>query len=147
MSDSEPTKEACERDARLIAAIAEAERGNRGEVRIHLEKTCPEDDTLVRAEQVFGKLGMHETKDDTGVLLYIAREDHKVAVYAGKGIHGAAETGFWQDVCSTVAAGFKAGEGVGGMEKAMAKVGELLREHAPGDDAAGDELPNAVTTS
>jgi uncharacterized membrane protein len=131
----------------VIAAIGAAEAGNCGEVCVHLEKKCPLDDVLARAEQLFGRLQMHDTKDDTGVLLYVAVDDRKVAVYAGKGIHGAAADGFWQDVASAVATGFKSGAPLVGLRDALERIGDLLREHVPGSDDAGDELPNQVTTS
>ncbi len=133
--------------AKLVEMIGEAERGNRGEVRVHIENKSPSDDVMDRAKQLFGKLGMHKTRDDTAVLLYLAIVDRKVAVYAGKGIHGAAEEGFWGGVAAEVAGGFKAGDSLGGLCNALEMIGHLLREHAPGDDTAGDELPNQVTTS
>jgi uncharacterized membrane protein len=133
--------------AELVKAIDGAERGNRGEVRVHLERRCPHPEPLERARELFGKLGMQRTRDDTGVLLYVATEDHRVAVFAGKGIHGAAEEGFWQGVADAVAAGYRAGEPVRGLRDALERIGAILRKHAPGDDAAGNELPNTVTTS
>jgi uncharacterized membrane protein len=133
--------------ARLVQAIAAAERGNRGEVRVHIEARCNERDPVERARQLFGMLGMPGTRDDTGVLLYLAVQNRKTAVFAGSGIHGAATAGFWQEVVDEVAAGFTRGDALGGLEAALEAIGDLLRTHAAGDDRAGDELPNQVTTS
>jgi uncharacterized membrane protein len=133
--------------AQLVDAIGAAERGNRGEVRVHLEARCSQKDPLERAREIFFKLGMERTRDDTGVLLYVAFEDRKAAVFAGSGIHGAAAKGFWQEVVDEIAAGFRDGEPLEGLRAALGSVGVLLREHAAGDDSAGDELPNQVTTS
>ncbi len=145
MSEGELTGDGAR--AKLVEMIGEAERDNRGEVRVHIENKCPTEDVLGRAKQLFAKLGMHKTRDDTAVLLYLAIEDRKVAVYAGEGIYGAAQEGFWSGVAAEVAGGFKAGDSLGGLCNALEMVGHLLREHAPGDDSAGDELPNQVTTS
>lgn len=131
---------------RLVAAIGLAERGTRGEVRVHVERSCKRD-AIARATQLFGELGMHQTRDGTAVLLYLAVETRNVAVYAGQGIHGAAADGFWQGVTDEVATGFKTGDGLGGLERAIERIGRLLREHAPGDDDAGNELPDTVTTA
>jgi uncharacterized membrane protein len=131
----------------LAAAIRAAEEGNRGEVRVHLEQTSPVDNALERAKQVFAGLEMHKTQDDTGVLLYVGVDDRKVAVYAGTGIHGAAKEGYWQEVASAVAKGFKESDSLAGLCDALDQIGDLLREHVPGADEAGDELPNKVTTS
>jgi uncharacterized membrane protein len=132
---------------KLVRAIADAERGNRGEVRVHLERRCPGNDALSRARALFAELGMPKTRDDTGVLLYVAVDDRRAAVFAGSGIHGAAEAGFWQEVIDGLARHFGRGEAAAGLCGAVERIGELLRVHAPGDDSAGDELPNVVTTS
>jgi uncharacterized membrane protein len=34
-----------------------------------------------------------------------------------------------------------------GLCAALEQIGEVLREHVPGEDVAGNELPDAVTTS
>jgi uncharacterized membrane protein len=133
--------------ARLVRAIGDAERGNRGEVRVHLERRCADTDALARARDVFAKLGMHKTQQDTGVLLYVAIDDRRAAVFAGAGIHPAGAESFWQEVIDEVAKHFSEGATAAGLCHAVERIGELLREHVPGDDTAGNELPNAVTTS
>lgn len=136
-------------EAAVVAAITAAEVDNRGEVRVHLEGQMPEGcpDPLARAEQLFGALGMADTRDGTAVLLYVAEGDRKAAVYAGPGVHGAREAGFWQGVIDAVAEGFGRGARAEGLVSALGQVGALLREAAPGDDTAGNELDDAVTTS
>jgi uncharacterized membrane protein len=130
---------------RLTDAIADAERGSAGEVRVHLEARCPNGDALSRARQLFGDLGLHKTKDGTGVLLYVAELDRKTAVYAGPGIHAAVATTFWEGVAREVAAGFRRGAALDGITAAIHHIGETLREHRPGPDRHANELPNEVT--
>lgn len=134
-------------EARLVAAIQSAERGNRGEVRLHLERRYPGDGPIARAAQLFDDLELWRTRDGTGVLLYVAVEDHKAAVFAGPGVHAGADEGFWQSVTQEVAAGFKAGDPTAGLTAALGHIGDLLRAHLGGEDTAGDELPNRVTAS
>ncbi|MDP6944905.1 MAG: TPM domain-containing protein [Myxococcota bacterium] len=132
--------------ARLVIAIGAAERGHRGEIRCHLEGRYPGDGPKARAAELFEALAMVETAQGTGVLLYLATEDRKVAVHAGPGVpEPSSET--WQSVATCVADGFRAGDGIGGLERGIARLGDVLRELLPGGDAHGDELPNAVTTS
>ncbi len=128
----------------IVDAIGEAERGSRGEVRLHLEERCA-GDALVRARELFAQLGMAHTHDDTGVLLYVATTDRKVAVFAGSGIHGATEPAFWAGVADEVASGFARGRGVSGLVKAIERVGDTLRQKCPADDRHGDELPNQIS--
>ena len=131
---------------RLVAAIAAAETGSRGELRLHLDKASPED-ALRRAEQLFHQLGMSQTRDGTGVLLYVAPIARKVAVYAGPGIHQTAGQALWQSAVRTVADGFRNDDPLSGLESAIHTIGEALRRCAPGEDAAGNELSNEVTIS
>lgn len=136
---------AAERRA-IKAAIAHAEAGHRGEIRVHLEARYPGDGPLQRAVALFHELHMDRTAEGTGVLLYVAERDRKSSVFAGPGVYGAREPDFWRDVTHAVAEGYRKGERVAGLQRALEMIGEILREAAPGEDVAGDELPNQVTT-
>lgn len=131
----------------LVDAIGAAEAGNRGEVRVHIEARCQGPDAFARAEAIFGLLEMHQTEEGTGVLLYVAVEDRKAAVYAGPGVYGQAADGFWDDVIALVADGYRVGKPVEGLQGALNEIGQLLREVVPGEDTGGNELPNEVTSS
>ena len=135
-----------EDEKEVVRAIVEAEKGNRGEVRVHIESRCP-GDALERAREHFFRLGMDRTAEGTGVLLYVAGKDCRAAVYAGPGIHGAADEKFWQLAVKAVAEGFSSGEPARGITRALAMIGELLRAAAPGEDVSGNELPDEVTRS
>ncbi|AKJ04777.1 TLP18.3/Psb32/MOLO-1 phosphatase superfamily protein [Archangium gephyra] len=134
-------------EARLVAAIRRAEEGHRGEVVVRLERSCHGVEPLARAAQLFEELGMRRTAADTGVLLYVAVADRKAAVYAGQGVHGAAQPGFWQEVVDGLAQGFREGSPVVGLETAIERIGGLLRTAVPGEDARGNELPDVVSQS
>jgi uncharacterized membrane protein len=132
----------------LSAAIAEAEKGHRGEVRVHLERCCPEASTpRERAAELFASFGMNRTREDTAVLLYVCCDAGQCAVHAGSGVRDAAKVGFWQAVAVEIERGFSIGEPLAGICAGVEQVGEMLREHVPGEDVAGNELPDAVTTS
>jgi uncharacterized membrane protein len=131
----------------IVAGIKDAERGNIGEVRVHIEDACPKGDALARARSLFSELGMQRTRRGTGVLLYVAVKDRKAAVFAGPGIHDTATEGFWRSVVDGVSAGYRKGEPIAGVCRALAEIGELLREHAAGEDVDGNELPDQVSTS
>ena len=131
----------------LVDAIAQAERGHRGEVQVHLEARYPGDGPLGRAAALFDEHGLDETRDGTGVLLYVAELDRRVAVFAGPGVFGARSPEQWKDVCATVAAGYRDGDRIRGLTEGLKILGEILRETAPGKDDAGDELANEVHAS
>lgn len=117
-------------EQQIVDAINAAEQKTSGEVRVHIEHHC-DDDALDRAAYVFHDLGMDETKLQNGVLIYIATEDHKAAVYAGKGIHREVEEGFWDDVLKILIDHFKKEEYEEGIEEAVHKVGNKLAELFP----------------
>ena len=55
-----------EQEAALVAAIQQAEVRTSGEIRVHLEDTCPTPEPLDRAAQVFAELNMHRTTQRNG---------------------------------------------------------------------------------
>lgn len=129
----------------IVQAIEGAEEGNLGEVRVHIEKRCKHDDgALGRAREKFEQLGMYETESATGVLLYVAVKDRVCAVYADEGIHTCCAETFWQEVTDKVADGFKEDCPAEGLAAAIDEIGELLREHVPGEKEA-EELEPEVT--
>jgi uncharacterized membrane protein len=128
----------------LRRAIEAAELGHRGEIRVHLERRYPGDGPTGRAAALFAELGMNRTRDGTGVLLYVAEGDRKVAVFAGPGVYETREPAHWAAVCDAVAAGYRDGDRVGGLTRGLAMIGDVLRKVVPGEDDAGDELPNEV---
>jgi uncharacterized membrane protein len=132
----------------LTAAIAAAEKGHRGEVRVHLERRCPKSKTPAeRAAELFHSFGMSRTVEDTAVLLYVAFDDAHSVVHAGSGVADTPTPGFWQAVAEQIDRGFSLGEPLAGVCAAIEQIGEMLRELVPGEDVAGNELPDAVTTS
>jgi uncharacterized membrane protein len=132
-------------EQRVVRAIANAERDNRGEVRVHVEDRCPVAEPVDRASALYRLLELDRTRDDTAVLLYIAEKSRVAAVFGGAGIYGQGATGFWQGVTDEIASGYRNGQPVDGICQALGKIGELLRTHAPGPDPAGNEIPDVVT--
>ena len=75
-----------ENKARLVKAIGTAEKNTSGEIRVHLEQVC-KGDPYLRAAYVFSRLGMFNTKDRNGVLIYMAMKSHKFAIVGDSGIN------------------------------------------------------------
>ena len=83
-----------EEEQEIIDAIVEAEKNTSGEIRVHIEATAKMDH-FSRAQQVFHFLKMDNTKEENGVLIYVAVDDHKFVIYGGTGIDRAVPNGFW----------------------------------------------------
>ncbi len=133
-----------EQERRIIRAIADAENQTSGEVRVHIEQRCNKD-PLERAARIFHELGMDETELQNGVLIYIATEDHKASIYAGKGIHKQVEDGFWSDVLSTILEYFKREEYESGITEGVNRVGTKLKELFPYKKGDVNELSDEIS--
>lgn len=132
-------------EQQIVKAINAAEQKTSGEVRVHIEHHC-KGDALERAAHLFHDLGMDETKLKNGVLIYIATEDHKASVYAGKGIHKKVEDDFWNDVLQILINHFKKEQYEEGIEEAVHKVGDKLEELFPYNQKGNlDELSNEIS--
>jgi len=133
-----------EQEQHVIDAIAEAENRTSGEIRVHLEQHCDRE-PLVRAARIFHELGMDQTQQQNGVLIYIATEDHQVAVYAGKGIHEQVEDGFWEDIVHLMTEHFKNDEFEKGIADAVRMVGQKLEELFPYQKGDVNELTDEIS--
>jgi uncharacterized membrane protein len=133
-----------QQEQRVVKAIARAENRTSGEVRVHIEHQCSIE-PLERAAAVFHDLGMDETEQQNGVIIYIASDDHKAAIFAGKGIHEQVEDHFWNDVLQILLNHFKKGEYEIGIEEAVVKVGHKLQELYPYQRGDVNELPDEIS--
>lgn len=128
----------------LVDAIERAESGTTGEIRLHLEYTC-KGDPLERAQVVFHELEMDQTAARNGVLLYIAIDDHKLAIYGDAGISDQVEDSFWQDELDKLINYFKKDQFEEGIEAVIADIGEKLQHFFPGDGSDPNELGNEIS--
>ncbi|RPD46267.1 TPM domain-containing protein [Hymenobacter sediminis] len=135
-----------EQEAALVAAIRQAEMRTSGEIRVHLEDTCPTPEPLDRAAQVFAELGMHRTAQRNGVLFYLAWQSRQFAVIGDAGINAAVPDDFWESAKESVLQLFRAEKYVAGLEQGIRLVGEQLRRYFPYDAATDkNELDDSIS--
>ena len=133
-------------DAALVAAIGEAERQTSGEIRVHLEDTCPTPEPLDRAAQVFAELNMHKTDARNGVLFYLAWQSRQFAVVGDSAINAAVPDDFWETTKEEVLRHFRNEKYVTGLERGVRMVGEQLKRYFPYDAATDkNELDDAIS--
>ena len=89
--------------------IISAEKNTSGEIRIHLDKKCSSSPVDAAIKQ-FEKLGMTNTKDRNGVLIYLAIKDKKMAIIGDTGIDQKVPDDFWESIKDNMATNFKDGE-------------------------------------
>ena len=133
----------------IAAAVAAAERRTSGEIRVHLERRLPRrsSDPLARAAEVFTALGMHRTVDRNGVLIYLAVDDHRLAIAGDAGVHGQVGDGYWNAVRDAMVERLRRGEAREAVLYAVREVGAVLERLFPRRPDDENELSDRVSVS
>lgn len=130
----------------VATAIAAAERETSGEVRVHLERRVPPPgDALARAGEVFTRLGMEATARRNGVLVYLAVDDHQLAVVGDTGIHAHVGDDYWQHVRDAMVERLRQGQAREALLHAVGDIGLVLRRLFPRGPDDRNELSDRVS--
>lgn len=129
---------------RVVEAIANAENQTSGEIRLHLESHCKED-VLDQASYWFEKLEMHKTDLRNGVLIYVATEDHKLAILGDAGINEKVPENFWDDVKEVMIGGFKDQNYEVALVQAIGMIGEKLVADFPFQSDDVNEISDDIS--
>ena len=132
-------------ESAIVQAIQEAEKKTSGEVRVHIEKKCPKKDPIKRAINLFQKLRMHKTDLRNGVIVYVATEDHLLAIWGDEGIHAKVGQEFWENTLITLQKDFKTNQIKNGLTKALLDIGEKLQQHFPYQKDDKNELDDSIS--
>ena len=136
LSDSE--------EQEIVQAILEAEKNTSGEIRAHIEAHT-RIDHFERAKEIFHLLKMDNTKDENGVLIYVAVNDRKFVIYGDKGIDKVVPENFWNSTRDTIEAHFKNGNFKKGIISGIKSAGIELSAHFPWNHGDINELSNEVS--
>jgi uncharacterized membrane protein len=135
---------------RLAQYVAESERRHTGEVRIYVEAGLPISylwrgaTPRERAIAMFGKLGVWDTEQNNGVLVYLLLAEHAIEVVADRGLSRHVSPAQWKEIVAHMGQAFRAGRYEQGLKQAVDEVTALLVRHfpvAPGSKNA-NELPD-----
>ncbi|MCJ7758225.1 MAG: TPM domain-containing protein [Gillisia sp.] len=129
----------------VVEAIRMAEKATSGEIRVHIEKSHGEVDIFERAIEVFHLLKMDNTKQENGVLIYVAIENRDFVIYGDKGINEVVPNDFWESTKDAIVAQFKAGNYKQGLIDGILKAGEQLNKHFPWSEDNTNELSNTIS--
>ncbi len=129
----------------IIEAIRKAELLTSGEIRVHLESRCEE--PISRAQELFHLLKMDNTKQENGILFYVAVDDKKFALVGDKGIHKQVGDDFWKSVRDVVISRFRESEFQKGLIEGIELVGKKLAQYFPWQHDDENELPNEISVS
>ena len=134
-----------EQEARVVDAIRLAELNTSGEVKVHLERFC-KGDALDRAKEKFAKLNLHKTALRNAVIVYVAVEDRKAAIFGDEGIHAKVDADYWKTELDLMLAHFKNGEYAEGLIQVVIDIGEKLKAEFPYNAATDtNEVSNEIS--
>jgi uncharacterized membrane protein len=132
-------------DARVVAAIADAERKTSGEIRVFVSsRALGNDHVQKRAEARFIKLGMAATAERNGVLFYFIPRDRKFAIVGDRGIHEKCGPEFWSGIAEVLHNQLAKGKFTEGVVEAIALAGAALEKHFPRAGSDRNELGDEI---
>ncbi len=128
----------------IVCAIRNAEMMTSGEIRLHMENRCG-GDVLDRAATIFADLGMQDTAARNGVLIYLAVQDHQLAILGDVGIHQCVDHCFWQDAVDLMLTYFQHDNFCDGLIEGIELIGLKLRENHPYQSDDVNELADDIS--
>ncbi len=132
----------------IESAVAAQEIRHRGEMRFVVETGLSPGRLLrgmtprQRAIELFGELGVWDTEQNSGVLIYLLFADHAVEILADRGIQARAGNAAWEGICRQMQERFAAGDFSAGSLAGIQAIGEQLTLHFPASGGNPNELPD-----
>jgi putative membrane protein len=96
------------------------------------------------ALRAFAERGIFDTRDRTGVLVFLSELEHRVVILGDKGIHARVGAEGWVRLVGELTQGLAAHHGADGVCRLVAEIGEVLKREVPVEADDVNELPNAV---
>jgi uncharacterized membrane protein len=140
----------CDLEA-IKTEIAKVEQKTSGEIRLSLRSKRSFFEKLYKPRELavkdFERLGMANTKNKTGVLIFIVFEDHLYEILADEGIFEKISDALWNDLENKLKEEFRNGNYVKGIVQLISKMGEILAKEFPKTKEDVDELPDEIVIS
>ena len=133
-----------EEEHEIVQAILKAEKNTSGEIRVHIESHTV-NEHFNRAKEVFHLLKMDNTKDENGVLIYVAVNDKKFCIYGDRGIDKVVAENFWNTTRDAIASHFKIGRFKQGLIDGILVAGNALEKHFPWNHGDANELSDEIS--
>lgn len=131
----------------IVNAIREAEKNTSGEIRVHIEDTCPIQEIRERVLRLFFDLEMQNTKQRNAVLFYVSANDRRFYILGDKGIYQKVPEDFWEKTVDLVLNHFKKEEIVTGLVEGILHIGNELKRYFPYRSDDINELPDEISRS
>ena len=132
----------------IETSVAASEQLHRGELRFALEASFDLAQLLraltprQRAVEVFTELGVWDTDENNGVLVFVLLAENAVEIVADRGYAGLVATDEWRSACTLMSARFADGDFAGGARLGIEALTALMARAFPGSGRDPNELPN-----
>lgn len=136
--------------AAIEETITATEETHRGELRFAVEARLDSwallggETAHERSLDVFANLGIWDTEDNSGILIYVLLADHHVAIVADRGYRGLVSDEQWRAICADMETAFRAGDFRQGAIDGILGAARFAAEFFPLDGDNPDELPNEM---
>lgn len=126
---------------RVRAAIERAEQRSSGEIVVSIADYFF-GNVHTGAQRAFERLGIANTRQRNGVLLFIVPARRQFEIVGDVEIHARVRKDFWSDVAAALSRRFHDGDFTGGLVEAIELVGSELANHFPRQPGDVNELPD-----
>ena len=128
--------------------IAKVEQTTSGELRLSLRNKRILYEKLYKPRELalkdFEKLGMANTKQKTGILIFIIFSERIYDILADEGIHPKIPDSVWLNFETKLKEKFRSGNYLNGILHLINGMGEILKKEFPAEADDVDELPDEV---
>lgn len=97
----------------------------------------------ISARKQFIVQNLHQTQNQTGLLIFISEAERYVEIMADSGIHKHVPNDVWQNIVNQLIAQIKQHNTLPGLLTCLDQCGELLAQHVPATNQK-NELPNRL---
>jgi putative membrane protein len=97
-----------------------------------------------RAFRCFTESGVYETKEHSGILIFISLLERQVRIVADSGISAKISQDLWNLIADSLAEGIGAGKAEEAITDAIQKCGDLLAQNFPAHEENPDELADGL---
>lgn len=112
--------------------------------RIIIPKNIKKQAVTNRAFRHFAQSGVYDTKEHSGILIFVSYLERQVRIVADSGIAQKIPQDLWNIIADDLALGIKSGKTKEGFIAAVEKCGELLAENFPAKKENQNELPDGL---
>jgi putative membrane protein len=98
----------------------------------------------LRALRAFYEKGLHRTRDENGILIFISLLERKVWILGDRGINAVIPPERWISLASALGSGIRQGQLTEALVGVIAEMGDVLRQHFPSRHDDVNELPDLL---